>query len=286
MNYIKLVNQFWQVRRSTRITNVQADLYFFLLQECNERGWQNPFQCANITIQAGISVAMSTLQDARRKLVDHGLIYFEPGEKNVSHPTYQIVQSIAGNRHRTRYTTGNETGDDPAISSEHKELNENSKQKQKQGITGQRPATGKKKKGPEETTEHWKKLVDTWFNFYEQKFEIPPTFDGTAGQNLKKIITGLKKISTTAAKPLLWDEAGAARVFEHFLKKAYQDKWLRANFLMKNLYQNFDKIVTPKNDGNQQQTGGPGQGGKGATINELQQLKRGTEGGAGGATQP
>lgn len=246
MNYIKLVNQFWQVRRSIRVTNLQADLYFFLLQECNERGWQNPFQCSNITIMAGISVAMSSLQDARKKLVEHGLITFEPGQKNISNPTYAIVQSIAVNRHRNRYSAGNETGDGPAIPSEHKEINENGKQKHKHSAVPAEPAA-KKTKDPAETTEHWKKLVDVWFNFYELKFEIQPTFNAQAGKNLKSLVLAIKKVS--AAKNFEWTEINAVRALEHFLKKAYADKFLKANFLLKNLYSHFDKIITPTNDG-------------------------------------
>lgn len=100
MNYLKLINQFWKLRRSKRITNMQADLYFFLIQECNERDWENPFECSNKLIIASIPITEPSLIDARNRLKQLGLIDFISGKRNESSPIYTItyLNNLSRNR--------------------------------------------------------------------------------------------------------------------------------------------------------------------------------------------
>lgn len=91
MNYLKLINQFWKLRRSKRITSKQADLYFYLIQECNSRDWENPFECSNKSIIASIDMKEPTLIDARNRLKQLGLIDFKGGKRNEESPVYTIL---------------------------------------------------------------------------------------------------------------------------------------------------------------------------------------------------
>ncbi len=91
MNYIELINQFWQTRRSVRLTSSEADLYYCLLQECNLRSWANPFECSNRLICATISMSESTLIDVRNRLQQKGLIKFEGGCRKAKSPFYYIL---------------------------------------------------------------------------------------------------------------------------------------------------------------------------------------------------
>lgn len=95
MNYIKLLNQFWTLRRGQKITNLQADLYFFLLQECNARAWENPFSCANGIICQAISVSEPALIRSRDVLTQLGLIAYCPGITKRKSPVYLINAEIA-----------------------------------------------------------------------------------------------------------------------------------------------------------------------------------------------
>ncbi len=90
MNYIQLINQFWKLRRSKRITSKQADLYFFLIQECNEKNWENPFTCSNKLIIASIDMQEPTLIDARNRLKQLELIDFIAGKRNEASPSYML----------------------------------------------------------------------------------------------------------------------------------------------------------------------------------------------------
>lgn len=91
MNYIQLINLFWQTRREVRITSVEADLYFFLLQESNNRDWENPFECPNGLICVTIGVTEKTMIEARNRLQQKGLIKFESGKRKTKSPVYTIL---------------------------------------------------------------------------------------------------------------------------------------------------------------------------------------------------
>ena len=91
MNYIELINLFWQTRRRVRLSSVEADLYFFLLQECNTQNWENPFECPNGLICVSIGMSGPTLIDARNRLQQKGFIEFVKGNRRAQSPVYTLL---------------------------------------------------------------------------------------------------------------------------------------------------------------------------------------------------
>lgn len=91
MNYIELLNQFWQTRRSVRLTSNESDLYYFLLNESNIRMWENPFECSNGLICGSISITEKTLIDVRNRLQQKGFISVEAGQRKRKSPTYTLL---------------------------------------------------------------------------------------------------------------------------------------------------------------------------------------------------
>lgn len=90
MTYIDYMNQFWKTAQSVEFSSNEAYLYFFLLQECNIRGWENPFECANRKIILSIGVSEPTMIDCRNRLQQKGLLFFEKGKRNAKSPTYYL----------------------------------------------------------------------------------------------------------------------------------------------------------------------------------------------------
>lgn len=90
MNYIELINTFWQIRRIRAFSSHEADFYFALMQECNLRGWENPFECPNGLICAITGMSENTLMTVRQRLQDKGLIKFEKGRRRSCAPLYTI----------------------------------------------------------------------------------------------------------------------------------------------------------------------------------------------------
>lgn len=90
-------------------------------------------------------------------------------------------------------------------------------------------------------TEHWQKLVETFFTFYEKKFDgEKPSFDGSAPRDLKSIADSLKKRANDSG--LEWTEEIATHRLDKFLDAAFKVSWLQDNFLLFNLNRQKDKI--------------------------------------------
>lgn len=91
MNYIELINQFWQTRRIVSFSSKESDLYFALLNECNIRNWENPFECSNRSLVATTGISEKTLIDVRNRLKQKGLIDFKPGKRKAQSPVYILL---------------------------------------------------------------------------------------------------------------------------------------------------------------------------------------------------
>lgn len=105
----------------------------------------------------------------------------------------------------------------------------------------------KKKEEKDPPTEHWKAFVSEWFRFYAQQFNgAEPSFTHSpdAREALKLLIAKLKNsLSVYMAKNNQdWTEGFAVDWFRKFLIRAWETKFYRDNFLLKNLNQNFDAI--------------------------------------------
>ena len=88
MNYSELINHFWQARRATRVSAIEADLYHFLLQESSSRGLVATFEVPNRLICGCLDIAEGTLTKARIGLREKGFISFEGGQRKM--PIYTI----------------------------------------------------------------------------------------------------------------------------------------------------------------------------------------------------
>ena len=88
MTYIDYVNQFWKTHQSVAFSSNEVYLYFFLLNECNSRGWENPFECPNRRIVLATGISEPTVIEVRNRLQQKGLLQFESGKKNAKSPVY------------------------------------------------------------------------------------------------------------------------------------------------------------------------------------------------------
>lgn len=72
MTYIDYVNQFWKTHQSVAFSSNEVYLYFFLLNECNSRGWENPFECPNRRIVLATGISEPTVIEVRNRLQQKG----------------------------------------------------------------------------------------------------------------------------------------------------------------------------------------------------------------------
>ena len=78
------------MNRSVEFSSNEVFLYFYLLNECNIRGWQNPFEHPNKTIVLATGISEPTVIEVRNRLQQKGLISFESGKKNAKSPVYYL----------------------------------------------------------------------------------------------------------------------------------------------------------------------------------------------------
>lgn len=96
MNYIELINRYWQEVDVKGFTPTETNIYFRLLDICNRLGWENPFSLSNPRAVALMAVAENTLAAGRDKLVMKGLIGFKKGSRRKDSPIYCFPEKIDG----------------------------------------------------------------------------------------------------------------------------------------------------------------------------------------------
>lgn len=100
MNYIELINLFWQIRRKVRLSSSlrQICITSDAGVECSPMG-ELPFECTNGIICATIGFSEKTMIDARNRLKEKGLIDFEAGRKRrLRSPVYTLLYNKKGCR--------------------------------------------------------------------------------------------------------------------------------------------------------------------------------------------
>ncbi|MDR3133001.1 MAG: hypothetical protein LBU42_03135 [Prevotellaceae bacterium] len=94
MNYIEMINQYWQLREQGILTGSEGDLYMYLLHVSNKLGWKNPFNQSNALICAVLNTSEPTLIRNRNTLKQAGLIEFESG-KAVKRNTQYYLKNLS-----------------------------------------------------------------------------------------------------------------------------------------------------------------------------------------------
>ena len=92
MNYIKLINNFWNLHEVKSFRATEISLYFYLLKVCNSVSWSASFELKNQRILVDLCMSFNTLCNARNKLKQSGLIEFDT-KKGSSKTIYTIVKT-------------------------------------------------------------------------------------------------------------------------------------------------------------------------------------------------
>lgn len=100
MSYIDLINQFWRMNRIEPFNPYEVYLYFYLLNQCNMRGMENPFNVKTSLLFAEMKMSKKAIYEARCSLQKRGLIAFTEGERRSSSPIYQILENVEVGRQR------------------------------------------------------------------------------------------------------------------------------------------------------------------------------------------
>lgn len=81
MNYIDLINNFWELDEQWQFTCCETRLYFYLVKTANRLGWVDNWTHSDAKAAANVGVSENSLKTARNKLIQSGLIEFKAGGK-------------------------------------------------------------------------------------------------------------------------------------------------------------------------------------------------------------
>lgn len=98
MNYIKLMNNVWDLREQGLITQHECDLYCYLVHRSNKLDWQNPFAQSSEVLCAVLGIGRNALSQRRNKLRRIGLINFKEGTTKTKPAEYEICPLVKAPR--------------------------------------------------------------------------------------------------------------------------------------------------------------------------------------------
>lgn len=263
MTGYELIARLKKTRRKVVLTATEQALYHELGSICNDVDWDEVFSCSNEELMNSLNLSEKTLIAARLSLIQSRLIFYRSGKSRRKFGEYSFTKNISTTVKIPVATSGdrvaNTTANRVANASDYNKLKTKTQTKPTSEDKSSGPGASsseKKKKDKataEETTEHWKQLVEVWFEFYRSKHEgRDPTFENRSPKSLKAIVQWLErrtqKKCELEGQPFEWTEQVATDTLQMFLQYAYNsDQWLRNNFLLHNLELQFDKIINPNN---------------------------------------
>ena len=270
-----LVAKMRKIRKKNPLTPTEQALYHELVSICNEEEWAVVFTCSNYDLCSPLQISENSLDKARFRLIQVGLIHYRSGKSRRQYGQYSFIKTLTTSQTTSKFETdsytdkgvdsytdkGVDSYTDKGVDSYTKPA-DNTKHINKQTKTQTKKSKSHSAASaavPEKGLEYWKILVNDWFVFYQKNYSQKPTFNKVAAASLKSIVERIKKMSLD--KNFEWTEDYARRCLLHFLTKAYSDEWLRANFLLNNLSTKFDSIVNESVNGTakkeqQKSTGG------------------------------
>lgn len=102
MNYIKLINNIWDLREQGLVTQCECDLYCYLVHRSNRLDWQNPFAQSSEVMCAVLGIGRNALSQRRNKLRKMGLIDFKEGTTRTKPAEYELCPLKKASPQRTK----------------------------------------------------------------------------------------------------------------------------------------------------------------------------------------
>lgn len=92
MNYIELINWFWELDETWQFSCCETRLYFYLVKTANRLGWENNWTRSDAKVSSDVGVSPNSMKTARNRLVQAGLISTKQGGNGFRDKTrYQIL---------------------------------------------------------------------------------------------------------------------------------------------------------------------------------------------------
>lgn len=220
MNYIELVNNFWELDEACQFSCCETRLYFYLVKTANRLGWENSWTHSDDKTAANVGVSLNSMKNARNKLIQSGLIAVKIGGNGFRNKTrYQILTPRYEPRYEPKYEPRYEPNREPI-----------NKDKRKPNTSDVCPPPGDDVCDPVKFSD--KRFIEEVVNFFNENCKgLPPV----------KVVTDKRKESILAR----YREHGRDNVFK-MMQKTACSKFL-AGQSKSGFMATFDWIFKPTN---------------------------------------
>lgn len=262
-NYITEINKFYDWLETNQIPKSAIALWHGLMHICNKTGWEQRFTVAISTIESKTGFKRSELYEARNILTQKGRITWRQRGGNLCAEYelsfFSIVEkkkNSVRNTDTSADTKGYTSADTSADTNPMQKGTINRQDQKKQNKTSSKSHSAGKPSGKEKTElPYWKKFIEAWHQWYEQKLGSKYNYLDKDFAHLKKIYVFLEK--RAQEKKFEFNEENLLKAFKFFLNKAWEkDDWLRNNFTIPNILSQFNQIANGQSsNAKKQQTG-------------------------------
>ncbi len=91
VDYSKLLKSFWEKRLVCTLTSCEADMYYYLLKQCDLGNWANPFKLPTKKCEIELDFTRKTISNVRNSLQQKGFINFKPSKVRGEVAEYEIA---------------------------------------------------------------------------------------------------------------------------------------------------------------------------------------------------
>ena len=91
VDYSKLLKSFWEKRLVCTLTSCEADMYYYLLKQCDLGNWANPFKLPTKKCEIELDFTRKTISSVRNSLQQKGFINFKPSKVRGEIAEYEII---------------------------------------------------------------------------------------------------------------------------------------------------------------------------------------------------
>ena len=116
VDYSKLLKSFWEKRLVCTLTSCEADMYYYLLKQCDLGNWANPFKLPTKKCEVELDFTRKTISNVRNSLQQKGFINFKPSKVRGEVSEYEIIgldafimETQMGTQSETQMGTQSET---------------------------------------------------------------------------------------------------------------------------------------------------------------------------------
>ena len=250
VDYSKLLNAFWEKRLVCTLTSCEADMYYYLLKQCDLGNWANPFKLPTKKCEIELDFTRKTISNVRNSLQQKGFINFKPSRVRGEVAEYEIVGLDAflteTQKGTQMETQTKEKGKEKESLSPIPPIKEKEKEKERclnrQLCSNEHSPVRERKKAVKEYSPCHKGR-QIFEAFYLELYGEPYYWQAKDAKAMNSILKKIAYARSHRAAPLPVDVDSLLKAWEEFLRRIDKD-WIMNNFSVNKIDSQYNEIIS------------------------------------------